>query len=378
MSGEPQESDSNSVFNGVRSTKYSIPMLKVKTAAANGAIALLIMRAPVETQLPMEIQIQKYRSRLEKPIIQLPDNSNSPPLIYLLEKTAQDILENEVNLIEYQEQIDNTLSSNPLLLKYTTIQISLKFKDKRQFHSPNIVGLLPGSSDILKDEYLIIGAHYDHEGIGKEGIFRGADDNASGVAALLELAQAFSLLPHKPPRSILFISFAAEEKGTLGSQYYIEHPLLPLENAIAMINMDEIGRNGAATFGGMHNPNLEQEAENYLMLLYSAQTPLLEKLNLQVNEKIELDIDFDPNTKFYGASDHIHFHNHDIPSVFYFTGFHLDYSSVDDTPDKINYDKLGKIGKLIYGFSERLLNLESKPLFDHSIKEVEKKQRMTF
>ena len=353
-------------------------MLKARTAAANGAIALLIMRAPVETQPPIEIQTQKYRSRLEKPLIQLPHSEIPLPIIYIAEKTARYILENEVNLAEYQEQIDNTLSGNPIHLKYTTIQINLKFKDKREFYSPNVIGFLPGSSDILKDEYLIIGAHYDHEGIGKEGIFRGADDNASGVAALLELAEAFSLLPHKPQRTILFISFAAEEKGTLGSNYYVENPLLPLENAIAMINMDEIGRNGAATFGGMHNPNLEQEAENYLMLLYSAQTPLLEKLNLQVNEKIELDIDFDPNTKFYGASDHIHFHNHDIPSVFYFTGFHLDYSSVDDTPDKINYDKLGKIGKLIYGFSERLLNLESKPLFDHSIKEVEKKQRMTF
>jgi Zn-dependent M28 family amino/carboxypeptidase len=275
--------------------------------------------------------------------------------------------------------IDTDLQTGAVPLnKHTNIKI--RFKDKIEVVTNNIIGYLPGVDAELSQEYLVIGAHYDHEGKSEEGIFLGADDNASGVAGLLELAQAFSQSPSKPKRSILFIAFTAEEKGLLGSAYYTSHPLLPLNKAIAMINMDEIGRNGAGTFKEMNAPDLETTGSNYLMVLYSAQTPLLEALNKEANREIGLDLDFDPNINFSssGNSDQTNFHNAGIPSLFYFTGFHPDYSRPSDTPDKINYQKMTSIINLIYNVSEELLNAQIRPTFDNSIKSVPKKPRMTF
>ena len=378
MNSEPRENDSTSVFKGRARTKYSIPLVKARTAQANGAEALLIIRTPVESQPPIERMIMRYRKRLEKPIIQLAGQTEAMPIFYLTDSAANRLLKGIVDIKEYHAEIDREMRGNPVELEGVDLNIRIRFKEKRTIESPNVIGFLPGSNPSLQDEYLIIGAHYDHEGMSAEGVFPGADDNASGVAGLLELAEAFSKSPAKPQRSILFISFAAEEKGTLGSKYYSQNPLLPLENAITMINMDEIGRNGASTFGEMHSPDLEEEGKNYLMTLYSAQAPILEEINAGVNKIYGLKIDFDPNTSFYGASDHVNFHKQDIPCIFYFTGFHPDYSSVNDTPDKINYPKMERIVRLIYGVSDELLNLESKPFFDHSIKEVPKKKRMSF
>jgi len=378
MNSEPLENDSTSLFKGTARTKYSIPLVKARIAQANGAEAIIIIRTPVESQPPIEKTIMRYRKMLEKPIVQLAGQTEAMPVFYLTDDAADKLLKGTVDINKYHAQLDREMCGNPLILKGVNLNIRVRFKDRREIESPNVIGFLPGSDPYLQNEYLIIGAHYDHEGMSEEGVFLGADDNASGVAGLLELAEAFARAPVKQQRSILFISFAAEEKGTLGSKYYSQNPLIPLENAAAMINMDEIGRNGAATFRDMHSPDLEEKGENYLMALYSAQTPILEEINAEVNEIYRLEIDFDPNISFYGASDHVNFHQCDIPCIFYFTGFHPDYSSVNDTPDKINYPKMVRIVRLIYGVSEELLNLESKPFFDHSIKEVSKKGRMSF
>ena len=378
MNSEPLENDSTSLFKGTARTKYSIPLVKARIAQTNGAQAIIIMRTPIESQPPIEKTIMRYRKRLEKPIVQLAGQTEAMPVFYLTDDAAGKLLKGTVDIKEYHAQIDREMRGNPLILKGVDLNISVRFKDRREIESPNVIGFLPGSDPSLRNEYLIIGAHYDHEGMSEEGVFLGADDNASGVAGLLELAEAFARASVKLQRSILFISFAAEEKGTLGSKYYSQNPLMPLENAAAMINMDEIGRNGASTFRDMHSPGIEEKGENYLMALYSAQAPILEEINAEVNKIYRLEIDFDPNTSFYGSSDHVNFHQWDIPCIFYFTGFHPDYSSVNDTPDKINYLKMTRIVRLIYGVSEELLNLESKPFFDHSIKEVSKKGRMSF
>ena len=377
MNREPQEMDTNSVFNGVKNTKYSIPMVKARIAKENGAKALLIMEQPGKA--PIEETLDKYRDRLQKPIVQLAGKTESLPVFYLTAETAQEILRGKVDLTEYHTGIEHDLTVNPIEIEGITLDLKIRFKERLETQTPNVVGILEGSDPKLKDEYLIIGAHYDHEGIGEEGFFPGADDNASGVSVLLELAEAFSSQKKAPKRSILFISFGAEEKGTLGSLYYSLNPLLPPGKATAMFNMDEIGRNGAANYRGMFDRQLADKGTNLLMFFYTAQTPALEKFAGEANKGIGLDLDFDPNTSFYGNSDHVHFHDLKIPAVFFFTGFHPDYTKPSDTPDKINYSKMERIGKLIYRMADKTLNAKEKLIFDESITEVKnKKKRMGF
>lgn len=375
---EPQENDSNSVFNGAENTKYTIPMVKARIAKEHGAQALLIMRPPVESQPPIESTLNRYRERLKKPIVQLSGKTESLPVFYLTEKAAEILLYRQVDIEKYHRKIEKNLESEPVELEEITLKLTIRFKQRDEIVSPNVVGYLPGANPKKATELLIIGAHYDHEGINDDVIYPGADDNASGVSGLLELAEAFTLRGLKPQRSILFIAFTAEEKGTLGSLFYTMNPLYPLINTIGMINMDEIGRNGAPTFRGMHDPNIEEKNANYVMALYSAQTPLLREINQEANLELGLEIDFDPNLVFHGASDHVHFHDQGIPSIFYFTGFHPDYTSPRDTPDKINFPKMEHIVRLIYGVSETTLNLENRPVFDKTIKTITKKKRMSF
>jgi hypothetical protein len=376
FNGEPQENDSASVFNGTKKTKYSMVVVKARIAQEYGAKALMVVQT--SRQIPTEIAVENYLKKAYKPIYQLPEKTGDFPVFYITQK-GYDKIFSDIDLGIYLKQIDSDLQTGAFNLNKSA-KIKIRFKEKTEVITHNVIGYLPGMDAKLSQEHLIIGAHYDHEGKSEEGIFLGADDNASGVAGLLELAQAFSQNPKKPKRSIVFIAFTAEEKGMLGSQYYTAHPLLSLDKAVAMINMDEIGRNGAGTLRGASAPDLETAGGNYLMVLYSAQAPLLEELNSKANREIGLNLDFDANVNFGGSvgSDQAYFHNAGIPALFYFTGFHPDYSRPSDSPDKINYPKLNRIVNLIYNVSEELLDSKTRPYFDHSIKSVAKKQRMTF
>jgi len=378
MTGEPNEKDENSVFNGTHMTKYSMVPVKVRLAEEHGAKALILVNPPAEDVKPMEGHVARYKERSKKPVIQQIGKTDAMPVFYFTDKSAAEILSGSVDLEKIFDKIEKKGAVKPIEIKNTSASLSIRFKDRNEFESPNVVGYLEGSDPVMKEKLVIIGAHYDHEGINDGKVYFGADDNASGVAGLLELAEAFATSPVKPKRSILFISFAAEEKGLHGSEYYASHPLYPLENSVAMINMDEIGRNGASSYRGMHSPTLEEDGKNYLMIMYSAQCPELEKINNEVNEKYKLDIDFDPNLVFHSPSDHVSFHVKDIPSMFYFTGFHPDYTSPRDTPDKINYEKMERIVRLIYSVAYDIADAENDLLFDNTIKTVDKKKRMEF
>lgn len=378
MNREPQLDDSSSIFNGARPTKYSIPMVKARTARSRGAKALMIMRPPTDSHPPIEETLENYRKGLEKPIVQLAGKMESLPVFYLKDETAALILAGKVDIGEYYREIEETLEPNPIEIEGITVDVTIRFRERRESESANVMGFFPGTGSESVDETLIIGAHYDHEGVSGEDIFYGADDNASGVAGLLEMAEAFSMYSQKQRRSLLFIAFTAEEKGALGSLFYTMNPILPLEKTVAMINLDEIGRNGAPTYGGMHSPDLEEKGKDYLMVCYSAQTPIFEELNKKANKPLKLKLDFDPNVHFYGSSDQVHFHDRAIPSLFYFTGFQPDYHTPRDTPDKINYPKMERIVRLVFKVSLELLDMEVRPAFDQSIKEVTKKKRMSF
>lgn len=263
-----------------------------------------------------------------------------------------------------------TIEALTAMKKDTTARVTVGFRDlsprvsfkvnmtKKQSDAYNVVGILEGTDAALKNEAIVIGAHYDHLGKGGQGslapnsteIHRGADDNASGTAALLELARQFAKAKNNK-RTIIFIAFGGEEEGLLGSKHYINNPLFPLDKTVAMINMDMVGRlqEDKLTVGGIgtasewkglvEDKNTNQEALLALTSLTNtvpqkpannSQLPL-RKFALQLSEE------------GFGPSDHSSFYGKQIPVLFFFTGTHADYHKPTDSADKINYDGLAKI-----------------------------------
>jgi len=200
----------------------------------------------------------------------------------------------------------------------------------------NVVGVIEGSDPILKNESIVIGAHYDHLGRGGEGslaprsgeIHHGADDNASGTAGVLELARIFSTQRPKLKRTLVFIAFSGEEEGLLGSNYYVNHPLWPLDKTVAMINMDMIGRmkDRKLIIGGVGT------AKEWRQLITTS-----------ANGAFELTM----NEDGYGPSDHSSFYSKQIPVLFFWTGTHNDYHKPSDTSEKINYADEARILSLV-------------------------------
>ena len=219
------------------------------------------------------------------------------------------------------------------------------FKSNQTIRGENVLGYIEGSD--LKDELLIITAHYDHLGKHDSLIFNGADDDASGVSAALEIAEAFMLAKkagHGPRRSILIMPVSGEEKGLLGSRYYTDNPIYPLENTVANLNIDMIGR-----LDDWHDNG------NYVYLIGSDRLSYdLHNLNEKINDEyIGIDLDYrfndkdDPN-RYYYRSDHYNFAKNNIPVIFYFNGVHEDYHKPSDTIEKIDFDKINTITRLIF------------------------------
>lgn len=233
-------------------------------------------------------------------------------------------------------------------------------KNKRQLLGSNVLGFIEGSDPLLKNQVVIVSAHYDH--LGKKGtaIYHGADDNGTGSSTVMDIAQAFAQAKKDgqgPRRSVLCLLVSGEEKGLLGSEYYSEHPIFPLENTVADVNVDMIGR-----VDQKHEDN-----PNYIYVIGSNRLSTeLHDINEAANaEYAHLDLDYtfnaknDPN-RFYYRSDHYNFAKKGIPSIFYFSGVHKDYHQPSDTVDKIMFDKMEKIGRLIFYTAWELANRDDR------------------
>jgi len=236
--------------------------------------------------------------------------------------------------------------------------------EREMANTRNVVMVLTGEDDQLKNEYLIIGAHFDHLGMGGPGsssravdtigVHHGADDNASGVALMLEVAEKFARTNGSHKRSIICIAFSGEELGLLGSKYFAENPGIDLSKVNAMINLDMVGR--------LKETNILQvsgvgTAEGFKDVIYSASDTTIIKLTL--------------SNEGYGPSDHSSFYGKNIPVLFYSTGAHLDYHTPNDTYDLINYDGIVSISSFIYNISTELTTSTERLEFRESGPKVE-------
>jgi Zn-dependent M28 family amino/carboxypeptidase len=237
--------------------------------------------------------------------------------------------------------------------------ISAKHLQRNLKPSENVVAFIKGSE--YPDEILVVSSHYDHLGMDKDGeIYNGADDDGSGTVAVMAIAEAFQKAFEEgngPKRSILFLHVTGEEKGLLGSKYYVNFPIFPLANTVSNLNIDMIGRSDEAN----------EKDPNYIYLIGSDKLSTeLHNLSEEMNNKftkLKLDytynLDSDPN-RFYYRSDHYNFAKNNIPVIFYFNGTHENYHRISDTPDKINYELLAKRTQLVFYTAWEIANRENR------------------
>jgi len=281
------------------------------------------------------------------------------PLFHIRRSLADRILAGSgVTLAGLQQQLDSTLTPASMALPCTVDARAQVVRQMGRTH--NVVGLLPGSDPLLRDEYVIIGAHYDHLGMGGPGsgsrrpdtlaVHNGADDNASGVAGLLELAEKWAAATVKPKRSLLFVAFAAEEMGLLGSKHFVDHPLVDLSRAQLMINMDMIGRlnpaTRAITFGG------------------TGTAAGLDTLVISLAAAHDLHPTLSPEG--YGPSDHASFYARDIAVLFVWTNISEEYHTPEDDAWRINAQGEQDVVSLVFDISREAADRSSRLAFQEA------------
>jgi hypothetical protein len=219
--------------------------------------------------------------------------------------------------------------------------------------APNVVAILPGSDPALRDEYVVVSAHMDHVGVGRpvngDSIYNGADDDASGTAGILEVAQAMASLPTPPRRSVVFLHVSGEEKGLIGSRWFSEHPTIPLGKIVADINVDMIGRN----------------SPDSVVVIGKTYTTLGAEVNAIRAAHPELHLeaadDIWPQERFFFRSDHYNFARKEIPAIFFFSGTHADYHQPGDEVQKIDTDKAARTARLVFYLANDVANASQRP-----------------
>lgn len=354
--GEPKKKDGKYVISGTdQSSKWSTQQqfsAKRAIAIAKGAKGILFYDSQI---YPMIAQMYggsggSYRLKGDNP-------QEKMYYLFINAPVAEAIVK------------DIATNNKPKLVK---IPFNMEFKSNSgDVDSENVIAYIKGSEK--PNEYIVISAHLDHEGIKGGKVYNGADDDGSGTVALIEIAEAFKEAVKNgqgPKRSVVFLHVTGEEKGLLGSRYYTDmEPIFPLENTVANLNIDMIGRT---------DPKRESTERNYIYLIGSDKLSTdLHNISEEVNKKyMNIDLDYkyndenDPN-RFYYRSDHYNFAKNDIPVIFYFNGTHDDYHQPSDTPDKIEYDLLENRTRLIFHTAWELANRDARIVVDKPTKKAE-------
>lgn len=236
----------------------------------------------------------------------------------------------------------------------------------------NVVAIVEGSDPKLKSEYVAVGAHYDHVGVGRgtgDQIHNGADDDGSGTVSVLAIAEALLTAKNKPKRSMLFVWHCAEEKGLLGSAYFMNHPTVPKESIVAQLNLDMVGRSKTIGDTNPQRATLTLPNSIYVIGTTMMSTRLGEIVHATNKnfEKLDYDPKYDdpkdPNRFFY-RSDHFNYAKNGIPICFWFSGVHEDYHRPGDHADKIDYDRMAKIARTVFVTAVTIANENERPKVD--------------
>jgi hypothetical protein len=342
---EPQEFDEKSVFAGKAFTEHSQFFSKASNARNHGATGVILINDRGNHKGDPD-ELEKFGRTVG------PGDAGLPFVQVKAEVADRWFAPAGKSLDDIMASIDKDLKPQSFAMP-ETVTVDASIDVQRLIRTVNnVAGYLPGESD----EHIIIGAHYDHLGLGEQFSMApsmagtphlGADDNASGTAGVIELARYFAARP-KQKRGILFLAFAGEEIGLLGSNYYVNHPRFPMQKAVAMINMDMIGRirDGKVYIGGLGTgTNLKA---------------LVDKL---LSQQSVLKVDSAETAAVYGSSDHFSFMSKQVPSLFFFSGLHTDYHKPSDTWDKISAPATTDLLRLIAQVGTALIDTADRPQF---------------
>jgi hypothetical protein len=300
-------------------------------------------------------------SLADKPGMSLPIK-----ILFITGNTANQLLAPTGKTLRQMQNIIDT-EKRPVSTHVKGIKVSFKINLKeRNFDGYNVVAVIEGSDPVLKNECIVYSAHFDHIGVNDKGeVFNGADDNASGSIGLLGVADAFSHLKKKPLRTVVFVWVNGEEKGLLGSQYYVSHPVIPIEKTILNINLDMIGRSkmvsDTGSFMGMKlNVTSKDEILLYNEHKSSDLLKIVDAASVKTGVKV---IDKGKNLEF-GGSDHESFEAKKVPFLFFHSGIDADLHSIRDDADKIDYDKMEKVSRLVFLVGYNVANSKTGIRFD--------------
>ncbi|HJS73808.1 MAG TPA: M28 family peptidase [Vicinamibacteria bacterium] len=378
---EPGEKDRESAFDGEVASEYARDLRKALYAQSAGALAILFV-ADVHNH-PGEINFSELaeqswpatprrmpRLSLARwtDAVRIPAVAISPTVAAAILAPTGKSLEELARLAEVRG------GAAPIPVPGLSVALTASVA-QQAITDRNVVAAIEGSDARLKDEWVVVCAHYDHDGADEQRIFNGADDDGSGTVALLAIAEAYAEAARqgaRPRRSVLFAAWNSEERGLLGAWAYAESPLVPLERTIAALNMDMIGRNeevpvgGGRRFRGLEVQTAESNRNriNILGHTYSRDlTASVEESNRAV--ELELLMRYDNNeSNLLRRSDQWPFLQKGVPSLFFHTGLHPDYHTEFDRPEKIEYDKLERIARLVHQTSWDLAMGEGRPKFD--------------
>jgi Zn-dependent M28 family amino/carboxypeptidase len=374
---EPGERDPNSPFDGVVTSESSTAWRKALAAQEKGAAAVLFVsdvhnhagtasfETAARTYWPTPPRILNYTLAAWADRIRVPVAQISPALAASLAAGTNKTLE------ELSKSAETARGFPPIALPGARVELRTAV-DRHIVPDRNVVALLEGSDPRLKDEWVIVSAHFDHNGADAAQIFNGADDNGSGTVALVEIAEAYALAAKeglRPKRSVLFAAWNSEERGLLGAWAYTEQPLAPLNTIAAVLNMDMIGRNeeipigGGQRFTGFDVQSAESNS-NAVNLMAFSKVPDITAAVDKANAGLALDLKkrYDNNSSnLVRRSDQWPFLQRGVAAMGFMTGLHPDYHTQYDRPEKINYVKMEKIARLVHQASWDIANSDARP-----------------
>jgi hypothetical protein len=402
MRKEPQQKNPHSAFNGTDTSRHALFTTKISNAYSHGAAAVILINDKygideaakssrkqwndavdevvqvrgefIKIEEPSEEQIEKHREKVNELASKIhslaeklqgdhddvltlhgagPQTHGKMPVFFARRSAINEVVKAAAgkSLDDLEAQIDEGPKPVSQELSGWKVVCEANVVVKRAMIK-NVAGVLEGEGP-LADETVIVGAHYDHLGSGGPGslapwtkaIHNGADDNASGTAALLEVARSIAAREKKPARRIVFVAFSGEERGLLGSKHYVKNAAIPLEQTVAMVNMDMVGR-----------------LKNNKLIVHGTGTA--ESFNAiidETNKKYEFDIKKDPGGS--GPSDHAEFYRKEIPVFHFFTGTHKDYHRPSDDFDKINVEGMRRVTTMVADVTEQIVASESRPKY---------------
>ena len=376
---EPGENDAASPFDGLVTSEYASQLRKTLAAQERGAAAVLFV-ADLHNHLGPENFDQAARLYWPTPEPRVGRYALGSwmervriPAAQVSVALAEGLLRGSGKTLAELGRAAETRKGGPPLPIGGTVTLTTSVT-RTVVRDRNVVAAIEGSDPRLKNEWVIVSGHPDHDGADGAQIWNGADDNGSGTVGLVAIAEAYARAAAsgvRPKRSVLFAAFNSEERGLLGAWAYAESPLVPLEQTVAVLNMDMIGRNeevpdgggGGARFRGLPAQSAESNANSVTLLGFS-RSPSLTAAVERANRAFGLTLkkNYDNNvSNLIRRSDHWPFIQHGVPGIWFHTGLHPDYHTIYDRPEKINYPKMEKIARLVHQVSWDLANGADRP-----------------